>query len=815
MSPTKYSIGPADHYQQWLRSLKSLPETEAAHALRTALLRGTRSGGLTFTRGDIFQYFDLVHRYYGCPEEDPCDKDMQEEPLCWEQSLLVPVKDIIDETGGYDLFSILRLWVPVSYAVLEFEAEISQCWLKKSVAQRKAILLAADSTLPPKHRPDIDRPVLNSCPHQRHSYTLGHYAHPHLNLQDLSTPNALLILLNARGRHLPWDFALLDYEMAPLIHLRPAILEKTKYTVGLSIDNYGEILEWDTEEAASESMSRGKTVHPLIALHISSIQARMYQFLFRCILAILPTRKRDILSNLKNLDQITRGHATVGGETFGQRALIEDVRNTKSCTSKDDEGVLEAKSHAMNIPDSLPLVCDNQDFTSLNNIVREACYRVPTLADIARLEALVSACKDAAEDHFWLLREDPGYFRDFTLEQREHRPELLRCATCNRAHKNADDDFLLPRVLHSVVADCYIDLFMWNQVHVRISNLHRLSLQHKDKLLFGKIGFQEEIPRDFFEALVETWFFLETFQLEVIHELKSAWASSPYIRSYHSQDCSGDDGDLVVRIKRVNKSSRKRDKELEHILKLFQYLLEPPVRQSLKTYTLVQTLEQVLQTSDRASSLTSPLTAALLSKLSIVTECHRQLSFFLPWAKQIQYAVKQRQTELLIAYATNLAQWHATLQASFHNTNLSELGKPGSKFRYPVRKRRSKANVQTLRAAEAALDAFWVAADARFRECTGTTPHDMVSDILTKRTLQRTPPWAEPEKESEPSTPPLEYLYIPLSNHVHDPATQITGPFDRLRVSGPKKPKCGSPTTLNHNHMHDSATKDHATTLTT
>jgi len=152
----------ADQYRQRLQSLQSLPEPEASEALRQALLKGTRSGGLTFTRATIFHYFEHVHHYFGCPEDDPCDKDIQKEPLCWEKALMIPVKHIIDENAECDaLVANLMVWSTLCGIMVYLEDEIRTRWLKKSKAQRKAILEKAwPSQLPKNHRPDIDRSFL-------------------------------------------------------------------------------------------------------------------------------------------------------------------------------------------------------------------------------------------------------------------------------------------------------------------------------------------------------------------------------------------------------------------------------------------------------------------------------------------------------------------------------------------------------------------------------------------------------------------------------------------------------------------------------
>ena len=152
-----------------------------------------------------------------------------------------------------------------------------------------------------------------------------------------------------------WKFALLDYELAPLVHIRSALLEKTKYTMQLNLGGYGQIVQWNTEEDAAESMSRGDTIHPLPGSHIMAMQNMVYQFLLLCV-----------------------------GEILSDNAMVRLAITEQSCVN-----LPQFDEDAPDSPEPPALTCSDQDFTSLNAIVREACYRVPTLEDLGRLETLV------------------------------------------------------------------------------------------------------------------------------------------------------------------------------------------------------------------------------------------------------------------------------------------------------------------------------------------------------------------------------------------------------------------------------------------
>ena len=137
-----------------------------------------------------------------------------------------------------------------------------------------------------------------------------------------------------------------------------------------------------------------------------------------------------------------------------------------------------------------------------------------------------------------------------------------------------------------------------------------------------------------------------------------ARSSSPRVQSHFGQQCGNGDDMVVLGIQARNAGYRKRDKELENIHRLFEYLWKPHVRAKFKVHILVDALSHVLRTNKRANALTSPWVVSLLSKISVVSECLGQLNHFQPWAKNIAHTVKARQTELLIKHYSTFARWH-------------------------------------------------------------------------------------------------------------------------------------------------------------
>jgi len=284
-------------YRQWLATLESAPEAEAAGMLERALKLGTGPGGLTLARSDMVWFYEQLHHYYKCPNTPACDGDTNNELMAWEMKLL----DYTDPANSAVDFAKTNMsdWTALSSFVRYHEPTIRERWLKKSAAQRKAVLLEALPGIPSHHRPDVDHKFIKDCCHQRDMGNLGHYSTPYLNLEDLMKPKSLLILTNARARNKPSTFAYSDHNLAPLLRLRPSLLKPTCITINLT-SAYGSSIEWETEQAAAESIERGETVHPINACHILTLQRRINQFLRNCMRLIMHDALKRMFADIHN-----------------------------------------------------------------------------------------------------------------------------------------------------------------------------------------------------------------------------------------------------------------------------------------------------------------------------------------------------------------------------------------------------------------------------------------------------------------------------------------------------------------------------------
>jgi len=117
---------------------------------------------------------------------------------------------------------------------------------------------------------------------------------PYINQEDLLRPKALLIFLNARGRHHPHNFAHSDLELAPMFKLRKEFLDLRKektYTMNFiereETGDYGKVINWETESEAMKDINQGLSVNPDHGLQILYIQSGILAFLGRCCVEIL------------------------------------------------------------------------------------------------------------------------------------------------------------------------------------------------------------------------------------------------------------------------------------------------------------------------------------------------------------------------------------------------------------------------------------------------------------------------------------------------------------------------------------------------
>ncbi len=632
---------------------------------------------------------------------------------------------------------IFKYWDLLRSAVDSHEALIRELWRAKSKGQKQTTLLEAWPDINLRHRPDVEHHLQGdfSCD----ITTTIAYAWPYMNLEDLLRPNALLIFLNARGRHPPDQFSYSDLELAPFFKLSAAHLasRKDNFTMAFlgrrSAHEYGALIAWKDASAMQEAINTGRSVHLDHGLQILYIQNTILAFLCDCVKIIL----RDY------------------------------AQNTLSVPVTEPEP---------------PYLTENDKLCSRSEIVaREAPYRLPTRLDLSHLQALASARRSQALDHAIALREDPGYFAENVEEFRNNRAELILDEK-KEAHEHATDFPLYAKLLRQLAADSHCAVFYWDHIHENISSVQKLHIKYA-----SRISVKEDLPSELCASIVRLRFFLQRINMDVITNIKVAFPASPLLRKYFVRDSTEELGCRTFHVG-FDKGVKAENKVAQRVLDWIKIFRTHKLRDVFGLHNLLDEFERLMQAEPHAKELISPYVADHISQLSIMSECLHQLNQFQPWATKIENDMKRDWDALDSHYDRLMRPWGNFNMAyrMFEIPTVCEAGNPkDGKFEYPVDKRRTHDTVKKMIAAEAALDNFWNLANSKFRRQFRTTPTLLVRHIIGDQPLYRTSPWVEPSKSASKSSVESEAFSV----QPHDAAKQITGSFNKLGITSKAKIK--------------------------
>jgi hypothetical protein len=160
--------------------------------------------------------------------------------------------------------------------------------------------------------------------------------------------------------------------------------------------------------------------------------------------------------------------------------------------------------------------------------------------------------------------------------------------------------------------------------------------------------------------------------------------------------------------------------------------------------------------------------AASIAELAVISEVQRQLDWHQP--RLLPGVVSAADLESEYNKRAEFISIFDRIEA-----DLYEVGMPLMKMRYPADRRRTAQTVARMREAENALDRFWEAADDYYARKTGKTLHELLSELLTPRQLERTPEWVEP-------IPPA-----PSKNEPHVDTSTISDQFSTIHFEEPSQ----------------------------
>lgn len=633
-------------------------------------------------------------------------------------------------TTAADVRRRTKLYVSEIFDCLSFvrkvlerhEETIYKRWSKKTRNQRCRLLMAAWPNMVVAHRPDFAA-LRAETDAQRAAGTRfrDSYLLPYINMDDLSRPRVLPLLLHTRGHNQPSEFAFSDLEACHVgIILRaitPEFLNEhiMMFSGRNSASTYGELTSWDDNPDAFQWMHERIAPQPGEGLLTLEIQSRLYNFLKECCKLIMHDIPEDKLGS--------------------------------------DEYVVQPKFQP-------PSENDIEGFQSLEILAMEAPYRRPMSLDWMRIKTLLFAKKTAAEDHIWSLREDPGYFSDAVLEYREHRQELILDSKgqIHPVFRYQQTDTFWGRVLGNIITNAYISLEVWHEIATQAERLIQLESKHRND-----IKQTTTLPNEYLSAILTFEHYLKQSAKGHFSRLKDSVVASPAFRPFFERTPPPDAQTPMIRIK--SKTGRRAEKAVEQLKWLLQTLWEDDQNLFLLRLTnVVDELQRHIQSEPKASEAISTYIAEVIGDLSITCECLRQVQTYYPWAANFENALVDHEEYIKKQFARQTAPWGSLLASLKSVERISRLGNPeDGKFRYPIDKRRTKDNVNQLRDAESNLDSFWSEIDRITSKAHGFSELATGKLLRQAKILKRTPEWIEPMKNAGQGSKGSVDVDLPLS----------------------------------------------------
>ena len=616
---------------------------------------------------------------------------------------------------------IFEKWNQLRHIVDRKESTGRKRWLKnKTNSTRQQILLAAWPDMPSVHRPDCQK-WFDWCKTPSSQHISG-YKWPDYNLEHLSNPKSLLLLLNCRSRHQPYIFAERDGIANHVGYKAKAIgvAGLSGYWMMLigqeTPETYGRLIWRSKQRQVHQESSRVCTrFHDAgKGLLILETQAKILGFLLKCchqILADIPI-------------------ATLMGTSLPFQAE-PDPLETDLCAWFD------------------PF----------------ASYRAHTALDTDRLLRLIGARRDAAIDHLWDLREDPAYFESTVAMH-------AMSVTSTTAHPQRDP-LLWFSSLSDAIEHAYVTLHSWDVLYQQISKLRRISQ-------CGLIDVNECMLMDegrdslVLKILSVLGLHLQT----VLIPFDQSFRSSPGISSERLL--------RAFKIGAESKGSRDScgGAESDRLETLFSEFFRPSKgldygSKNLTTIIFVEEMKRLFDTIPSQKKRLSSHTTELLEDLALIQMTLHTFMIFFRWTTGIYFQPTQEICSQ-IYQSDDLKDVRRTRSCFAHENSESlslvlwklDVASASAPVGIPAMsnvKSMTAVDIAAIRRAEEHLDWTWKNFDDYAESTIGESLIQMLTRISgERRHVQRTPEWTPPERKPLSQDIPDNSLSEDLSNlHVN------------------------------------------------
>ena len=215
--------------------------------------------------------------------------------------------------------------------------------------------------------------------------------------------------------------------------------------------------------------------------------------------------------------------------------------------------------------------------------------------NLDRLKTLVAGRRASADDHLWLLREDPGYFAETLQEWKEHDVEMLRheCHGC----------WLL--VAERMIGDSLTLFLYWHYIHCRLDQMSSIEsqMQRADHSRL-RLANQDE------QLWVELMVIVQVMRSFPIELLAVGFTPSPRMRHCYTPSKDGYSWNTKLKLTEAER----------RVNCLFYSMANEELRELHTLNHLVQETQYMLETDEEASQLVDSWVVTVFSDLAMLSE---------------------------------------------------------------------------------------------------------------------------------------------------------------------------------------------------
>ncbi|KAL8918021.1 MAG: hypothetical protein Q9208_007619 [Pyrenodesmia sp. 3 TL-2023] len=625
------------------------------------------------------------------------------------------------------LDALFEAWTQLKSIMTHHGPTLNKRWLKRTINQRKETLSKAWPGMPAMHRPDFE--VLRK-EQEGKTVTFARDSalrFPHINAQDLSQPKPLLLMFNSRSLNPPSTFTNADRDS-----IRVGIKSKMlvpKYLRGYAMylngeqtrETYGRLVSWKHDRRALLKCHHCIAPDPGMGLLILEIQRDVLQFLVRCGVAIL----HDM-------------------------SLTDLIKPSSDSSGPQKTPCLEGNT--------LKILATEQE--SLTAHALEAPYRAPDAYDFARLGSLVDAKCQEANDHFLLLREDPGYFAELMHEECGHTLEAI----LNR-HYDPRATRLSQASWNGAISRCcmnaYHDAFMWEAVSSLFNHLIATYTKQKAAIQPG-----QALPDAYVKAFSRLGYFLDCVIVGYLGALPEYMSAVPTFKKLITNKPYGE-----------KYESYMEKKPGDYLYWLFTELVmskDDKKKRICGLANILQEMETVITKDQEQKERLTWRLVKLISDVAVITEIQRHLDLSAVNDYQLSAFGDEENKSWMETRMASLLKIKDVFQ---EGTGLAAFVMDLRVFDYPSEKSRTAVNTAKMRSAEQALDLFWEKLNQHFVRKTGKTLKELEANKIQYRDMQRTPVWTDPRpcvKESKEDGKNMENLDVSVALRALEERTEST-----------------------------------------